>query len=109
MVPQFALEVWCVGTFVLDVGHNGYESFGTQVSLLSVFDLREFVDHILNVPTILRKMQSFSVDIIVLFHQRVENITFCMWFSKESSDSLIGQSCRRERLSARIFTPCVGV
>lgn len=68
VVPQLALEVGGFARVVLDVGHDGYKGFGSQVALLAVFDGHQLGNHVLYVSAIFGQVELLSLDVVISSH-----------------------------------------
>jgi hypothetical protein len=60
----------------LQVTHYGYDRACLAVTLLSVSDCHQVVHHLVNVATILRKIEFSSCVVVILFHKN--------WFGLQS-------------------------
>ena len=68
VVPELAFEIGCFVRGVLDVGHNCHQSLCSEVAFPTILDGHHLIDHILDVSSILWKVEFFSLDVVVSFH-----------------------------------------
>ena len=68
MIPQLMLKLLGISQHRVDVAHHGNHSLGLTCALGTILDREQRVDHLVDMTTILRKIEFASCIVIIFSH-----------------------------------------